>query len=205
MKDAILSKVAEGLFASAKENKVISIYREDLKFFSWNLKTNPEYFSFLRSPFIDYKDKCESLNDLFGNAFLPEILEFIKILINRELIGDIERIRKIFNRLADKEVNVIEGKIYTPFDLTDEQIHKICNAFSKKLNQEVILKQRKDESLIAGIKVLLGGTVYEYSINSELDNLRIKLTSSILTKEEQDHEWYEEFKYFISNYKRWNK
>lgn len=188
MKDAILSKVAEGLFASAKENKVISIYREDLKFFSWNLKTNPEYFSFLRSPFIDYKDKCESLNDLFGNAFLPEILEFIKILINRELIGDIERIRKIFNRLADKEVNVIEGKIYTPFDLTDEQIHKICNAFSKKLNQEVILKQRKDESLIAGIKVLLGGTVYEYSINSELDNLRIKLTSSILTKEEQDHE-----------------
>lgn len=188
MKDALLNKVVEGLFASAKENKVVSIYREDLKFFSWNLKTNPEYFSFLRSPFIDYKDKVESLNELFGNAFLPEILEFIKILITRELIGDIERIRKIFNRLADKELNVIEGKIYTPFDLTDEQIHRLCNAFSKKLNREVILKQRKDESLIAGIKVLLDGTVYEYSINSELDTLRDKLSRTILTKEEMDHE-----------------
>ncbi len=188
MKDALLTKVAEGLFASAKENKVVSIYREDLKFFSRNLKTNPEYFSFLRSPFIDYKDKCESLDNLFGNAFLPEILEFIKILITRELIGDIERIRKIFNRLADKEVNVIEGKIYTPFELTEAQINKICNAFSKKLNQEVVLKQRTDESLIAGIKVLLDGTVYEYSIDSELDSLREKIANNILTKEEKDHE-----------------
>lgn len=189
MKDALLTKVAEGLYASAKENKVVSIYREDLKFFSWNLKTNPEYFSFLRSPFIDYKDKCDSLDELFRNAFLPEILQFIKILITRELIGDIERIRKIFNRLADKDLNVIEGKIYTPFDLTETQINKICNAFSRKLNREVILKQRSDESLIAGIKVLLDGTVYEYSINSELDSLRDKLSNKLLTEEEKDHEW----------------
>ena len=109
-------------------------------------------------------------------------------MITRELIGDIERIRKIFNRLADKDLNVIEGKIYTPFELTETQINKICNAFSKKLNREVILKQRSDESLIAGIKVLLDGTVYEYSINSELDSLRDKLSNKLLTEEEKDHE-----------------
>ncbi len=185
MKDALISKVAEGFYASASENKVVSIYREDLKFFVWNLKTNPEYFSFLKSPFIDYKDKCTSLDDIFGKVFVAEFIDFIKILITRDLIGDIERIRNEFNKLADKDANILEGTIYTAFDLSNEQMTKICNAFSKKLGKEVILKPKKDDELIGGVKVLLGDVVYEYSINSKLDSVRDKLISNIAMEDKK--------------------
>lgn len=184
-KDALLSKVAEGFYRSAVEHKAVPAYREDLKFFVWNLEVNDSYFKFLKSPFVDYKEKCASLDNIFGKVFIPEMLAFIKILITKELISDISKIRKIFNRLADKDANIIEGKIYTPFKLTNDQIFKISEAFSKKLNKKVLLSERRDESLIGGVKVVLDGIVYEYSVSSKLENVRNNLIKNI-TKAEVD-------------------
>lgn len=187
-KDALLSKVAEGFYRSAIEHKAVPAYREDLKFFVRNLEVNDSYFKFLKSPFVDYKDKCASLDNIFGKVFIPEMLAFIKILITKGLISDIEKIRKIFNRLADKDANILEGKIYTPFKLTDDQLFRISEAFSRKLDKKVILKERRDESLIGGAKVVLDGVVYEYSVSSKLENVRNNLIKNITKTEGETNE-----------------
>lgn len=184
--DALLKKVAQGLYSSAIEHKVVQIYREDFKFFVWNLKMNPDYFKFLKSPFVDYKDKCASLDEIFGSVFAEEFVAFIKILIIKELIGDVERIRQNFNMLADSDANILEGIIYTAFVLEKDQLSRICRAFSDKLGKKVVLKQREDESLIGGVKVLLDGVVYEYSINSKLENAKENLAYKINNGGEED-------------------
>lgn len=188
-KDALLNKVAEGFYRSAIEHKAVSIYREDLKFFVWNLETNDDYFKFLKSPFVDYKDKCASLDNIFGKVFVQEMLAFIKILITKGLISDIKKIQNVYNRLADKDSNIIEGKIYSAFNLTEDQITRISEAFGKKLNKKIVLKERSDPSLIGGVKVILDGTVYEYSINSKLENARESLFNTIHKTEECSNEW----------------
>lgn len=177
--EEVIEKVAQGLYQAAVERKAIRIYREELKFLVWNLKGNEIYFNFLKSPFVDYKDKCASLDDVFSKVFVAEFIEFLKILITRDLFQYIDNIRKAYNRLADAEANVLEGKIYSAYFLKPEQISKICSAFSKKLGKTIVLKEVNDPSLIAGIKVILGGTVYEYNVDTRLEEVKENLIKKV--------------------------
>ena len=184
-RDALLTKVAEGFYDNGLENNLLTLYRENLKFFVWNLKKNPEYFDFLKSPFVDYKDKCKSLDNIFGDVLVNEVLVFIKLLISKNYIEYIETIQTTFNKLEAKHSNIISGTLYTPFHLTHEQIGKIEDAFSVKTGHVVELKEVIDKSLIAGVKVLLDDTLYEYTVSSKLDEIKDRLLSRIDNKEEK--------------------
>ncbi len=185
-KDEEIKKVAEGFYQNAYENNLVTLYQENLKFLVWNFKKNPEYFRFLCSPFVDYKDKVSSLDETFKDVIIPEILLFSKILIERKLIINIEEISNIFESLAIKDRNILEGVIYTPFELSKEQIDRLSEAFYKKINQKVLLKQIEDKSLIAGIRVLIDGTLYELSVSSRLEDFKDGLVKRLTDKKMEE-------------------
>lgn len=182
IKDALINKVCEGFYSSGKENKAVIRYQEELKFFSWILKTNPELEQFLASPFLEEKEKNKTLDKLFSTVLLPEVIMFLKLLINKKLIQSFEDVKQEFDNLALKDENILIGTIYTPFKLNDQQISKLQLAFSKKLEKNVIFNQIIDESIIAGLKIILDTKLYEYSIDSKLNQIKEKL---ILKKEEK--------------------
>lgn len=182
IKDALITKVTEGLYSNAKQNKAVSSYQEELKFFNWILKKNPDLSKFLNSPFVDYKDKIKSIEDLFSNVFVSEIILFIKLLIEKKLIADIKQIYDVYDSLAEKDNNIVVGTIYTPFKLTTSQLESIQTSYAKKLNKNVVLKEIIDKSLILGVKIILDGQLYEYSASNELNSIYNKITS---TKEEK--------------------
>ncbi len=177
--DAIYNKIAEGLYASAVENNTLATYKEDLKFIVWNLVINKEYFDFLKSPFIEEKNKFKSLDEIFSSVVVPEVLDFIKLVINKGLISGIEYIQKHFNELAAIKENIILGTVYSAIKLKKSQIVALEKTFGKKFNHTVELKNIIDESLIIGIRVLINGYVYEYSAESELEEIKNGLITNI--------------------------
>ena len=101
------------------------------------------------------------------------------------LLVSFQQIRNIYDDLLNKDENVLEAKIYTPFSLNDEQIAKIKDAFHKKTNKQIIVKEYIDKNLIAGIRVIINGTLYEYSMSSELDHIKNNLINQINDSEEE--------------------
>ncbi len=177
--NTLILKIAEGLYDGALEiNKVDSIQAE-LKFFMWNLNKNPELFDYLKSTFNDYKDKCETLDNLFKDVLSNEVLHFIKMLLERNFIEHIEEIKKNYDRLANESKNIIEGTIYSPFEIDDERISKMEELFSNMLDKKIILNLKIDKELICGIKVFIKDKVYDYSIDSRLSDVKNKLINNI--------------------------
>ncbi|SYV91318.1 F0F1 ATP synthase subunit delta [Mesomycoplasma hyorhinis] len=56
------------------------------------------------------------------------------------------------------------------------QIHKIVNLLTQKLNKQIILEHRIDKNLLAGIKIVVDNYVFENSVASLLS----QMTSDIL-------------------------
>ena len=183
-KDALLIKVTEGLYASAVTKHSVVLYRENLKFFSWILKKNPDLYSFLNSPFNTFKDKEQALNNIFDEVIVSEVRLFIKMLINNNMLANLKEIRKIYDELIDKDENILEAKIYTPFKLSDKQLSAIKDSFHKKTNKQIVAKEYIDKSLIAGLKIIIDGTLYEYSISSQLESIKNHLIDKLDNKEE---------------------
>ena len=183
-KDALLAKVTEGFYASAVEKKAVAFYRENLKFVNWALKKNPDLYMFLNSPFNTFKDKEKSIEDIFGEVLVSEARLFLKMLVKNKMLANLEEIIKIYDELMNRDENVLEAKIYSPFKLSDEQITAIKEAFHKRTNKQIIAKTYIDESLIAGLKVIIDGTLYEYSIASELNDIKDSMINKLNEKDE---------------------
>ena len=185
-KDALLVKITEGLYASAITKHSVVLYRENLRFFSWVLKKNPELFTFLNSPFNTLKDKELALDNVFDDVIVSEVRLFIKMLLKNKMLSNLHQIRKIYDELIDRDENILEAKIYTPFKLTDKQITAIKESLHKKTNKQIVAKEYIDKSLIAGLKIIIDGTLYEYSISSQLDSIKNKLIDEIGKSEQEE-------------------
>lgn len=173
--DSLILKTTEGFFQNALENNQIIKFQENLKFLLWNLERNPSYYDLLNSPFVEIKDKYESLEDTFKDVLIPEVLLFAKILIEKNIFNHLKEVKETFDQLVDQEQNILDGFIYTPFELSETQISKIQAAFEKKFNARCNFKIVIDKDLIAGIRVLINETIFEYSVESKLDNIKENL------------------------------
>jgi F-type H+-transporting ATPase subunit delta len=66
----------------------------------------------------------------------------------------------------------IRGKIYTAGPFTDEQVEEVTRHFCNLLGQDVHLRQDRDESLLGGFVVHIGGVAYDASLKARLADLR---------------------------------
>lgn len=170
-----ISKISEGFFLAAKESNNLIKYQEQLRFFNWIIKKDDALRNFLLSPFNDFKDQEKVISNLFSNLFSAKIVLFINLIIEKRLISSFKDILDNYIKLVNNEFNVARGNLYTPFKLQNKQLATLQDIFAKKLNKNVIFKQIIDKSLIAGIKIIIDGSLYEYSINSKLDETCNKL------------------------------
>ncbi len=184
--DALISKMAEGFYQNAVENKLVTLYQEDLKFLTWNLKKNPDFLMLLTSPFVDDKEKNKALEDTFGELLTPEVIIFAKMLIKNKIIKQIDEVYEIFNTLAYRDQNVLEGVIYSPFPLDESQIKKMENAFEKVLNKKCVFEVSIDKTLIVGLKVLIDGTMYELNASSRLEDMKKNLLKKYFIDSKDD-------------------
>lgn len=184
--DSLISKMAEGFYQNAIENKLVTLYREDLKFLTRNLKKNPDFLMLLTSPFVDDKEKYKALDDTFGELLAPEILIFSKMLIKNKIIKQIDEVYEIFNTLAYRDQNVLEGVIYSPFPLDESQIKKMEEAFENKLGKKCVFEVSIDKSLIVGLKVLIDGTMYELNASSRLEDMKQNLLKKYFKNQSDD-------------------
>ena len=65
--------------------------------------------------------------------------------------------------------------VYSYLPLTNEEVNKIQEAVSKKLNLKILLKNEIDESLMGGVKVVVENHVMDSSIKNRMDLLKQEL------------------------------
>lgn len=57
--------------------------------------------------------------------------------------------------------------------LPDDQLNEIKKYFEIKLGKTLNLQFKQNNSLISGVKVILGDNVWDYSVNSKLENFKV--------------------------------
>ncbi|GIW63643.1 MAG: hypothetical protein KatS3mg091_445 [Patescibacteria group bacterium] len=81
-------------------------------------------------------------------------------------------LRSEIKEIVLKKLNQEQNKavIYTASKLTESEIDKIVKAIPELSGKEI--KQIIDESIISGFKVVIGTTVYDYTLNFKLSSLK---------------------------------
>lgn len=168
-------RYAESLFDLAKEENKVTQYLDDIKLVGEVLDSDPQIVQLFNHVLIENDKKIQLLDQSFKGNVDQYVLNFLKLLVQSRRIRYIDDIVKSYIKLSNQYLGIEEGMIYTPYELTDQQIQDIEKAISQKENKKVTLKVSIDPSLLGGIKVQIANRIYDGTIKNKVEMLKKEL------------------------------
>ena len=179
---AVASLYARSYLSAAKENDVADTDQEIASFVSEVLGQNPEFRDILVSDSISRDDKLS----LIDRALAPKCSEFfanfLRVLVRHGRIGLVEQIREVVDELQEDMAGQKRVQVRSARPLSDSSRSQIIEQLKSKLGFDPILRESIEESLIGGLIIQVGDTVYDSSLRTRLKTLAGRLTERTLNE-----------------------
>jgi ATP synthase F1 delta subunit len=162
---------ADALFEVAKDKGKLDSVRDELVQFSDALDVNRELRIFFFSPYFSSAEKADGLRRAISGAG-PEFVNFLELLIEKQRMAEVFRIRRHFEELWKKENRQIDVTVISAIELDSAVVAKIGEEIERQTGQRVELASRVDEEIVGGVVLQVGNMVLDASIRNRLEKLR---------------------------------
>ncbi|MDA8125796.1 MAG: ATP synthase F1 subunit delta [Deltaproteobacteria bacterium] len=169
----IAKRYAQAFFEIAGEEKRYEEYYRELNLFSALLKENENLSEFLSNPVVDQPEKKTVVESVLAKLRIsPLTANFLKLLVDKRRIGILSDIEDCYRELMDLTLQKIRISVQTAFPLTVELSGRLQAGLERMTGKQVEMTVQEDSSLLGGIVVRVGDTLYDGSIRTQLNNIR---------------------------------
>ena len=162
---------AEALFDAARKSKKLDEIRDQLDEFADALAESREMQLFFFSPYFSSAEKEEGLDKAL-DAAEPELVNFLKLLIEKHRMPVIFRIRRNLDALWAKENKRLGVTVTSAVELDSDVVESIGKEIEKQTGQTVELQSKVDPDVLGGLVLQVGNMVLDASVRNRLDKLR---------------------------------
>ena len=150
------------------ETETVSSVTDDVHLLIQTLSDSPELERCLKSPVISREKKSAILQALFTEYVHAVTMRFLQMLVQR---GREPLLRAILDRfliLSDESQGItpVHARVYSA--LSQDEQDRLQNVLSVRLNRTVRLQVTEDPTLMGGIVLKIGDTVYDGSVRHQL-------------------------------------
>jgi len=162
---------AEALFDVAREKSKLDAVRDELGQFADAVDGNRDLQVFFFSPYFSSAEKAAGLKRAVSGAD-AELLNFLELLIEKQRMAEVFRIRRQFDELWKKENRRIEVTVTSAVELEPAVVERVGEEIERQTGQKVELASRVDGEILGGIVLQVGNKVLDASIRARLEKLR---------------------------------
>jgi F-type H+-transporting ATPase subunit delta len=162
---------AEALFDVAKGKGKLDAVRGELAQFADAVDGNRELQVFFFSPYFSSAEKVAGLKRAVSDAD-AELVNFLELLIEKQRMPEIFRIRRQLDELWKQENRRIDVTVTSAVTLEPSVVEKVGEEIERQTGQKVELSSRVDAEILGGIVLQVGNKVLDASIRSRLEKLR---------------------------------
>lgn len=173
--DSLYNRYALALFDLSLEKNKIKECQDEVKTLYDLFSQNEEIIHILSSCFISKSEKRKIVDKILAECTQEDVVNFVKVIISNGRERYTLKIFKEFDNICNEYLGIKTGEVYSPYKITQEEIAKIEKVVSGKIGFKVKLVNEIDESLIGGVKVVVGDYVFDNSIKNKLSKMRSTL------------------------------
>ena len=144
----------------------------DLEVLKSCISNSNELVKVLMHPSISKEEKKELFKNLLSGKVEDYFLYFVYVLVDNERILELENIYDTFKMLVDEKNNILNCEVVSKYPLDNNVKEDLIKYLSQKYQKKIILKELVNDELIGGIKVIVQNEVIDYTIDSNLTNLK---------------------------------
>jgi F-type H+-transporting ATPase subunit delta len=175
--NSVTTPYAEALLQVVNENDQTEEMVKEVKQLLTVIHDAPELGKTLSSPVLETETKKKIIIEIFSGKINSSLLNFLKLLADRQRIGILTSILDRFLEIYRENSNIALATVTSAVELTDDQksliTKKIINiAGTEKLE----LVTKIDPSLIGGFVASVGSKVIDASLASQIRKLGLSLS-----------------------------
>jgi len=168
-------RYAEAAFQMAKEERALDRWERELGVLR-ELLAEAQLRAVADHPAIPYAAKERVLRAAAGPEIGTEPLELVLLMIRRGRPRAIDAMVDRFEELLRQERGISLATIRSALPLEEAERTSIVGRLGELTGTKIQTSEQVDESLIGGVAVRIGDTLYDASVRSRLERLRARLT-----------------------------
>lgn len=172
MKEKIISEIsrnyAKALFETAAENNCVEKFTTQLKEISEICTNSSDLTVVMKNSSISTLKKLDIINSIFENKINIKLLNFLKILVEKNRFEELDSIVHYYNEIINKNANKKTVEIISPIELNFENKSNVLFKLEHKLKSEISPIWTVDESIIAGLVFRFEDYVIDTSVRAKL-------------------------------------
>ena len=168
-------------FADAVEDTKLDATEVDRQLdafaFAWN--ESHELRQLFENPVFPAEEKVavlDKLNQRIGMS--PLVRNFLAVLISHDRIAAFTEVVAEYRREMDRRQGIFEVDIVSARQLGDDERKELEAQVGQLAGGRIKARYREDQTLLGGVIVTVGSTVYDGSVRGRLDQLKEELIAS---------------------------
>lgn len=170
----------QSLYDLAAEEKADDQIMEEIEAVRGIFAENPDYITLLTEPSIPVKNRTQLLDEAFGGQIHPYLLNFLKILVEKGLLRGFSTCCSTYRRSYNKEHGISEAVVTSAVPLSEAQAQTLKEKLEKLSGKKILLTQRVNGKVLGGLSVELDGKLFDGTVGGRLDELRRRVTETVL-------------------------
>jgi F-type H+-transporting ATPase subunit delta len=169
---SIPRRYARALLAIGAETKLYEEFGAELDQFAALLK-HKDLRNALVNPSIPQSRRRAIMEELISRVRpTATVRAFLLLLVDRNRAEVLPDIAREYRALADEHAGRVRARVSSAEPLASEAATRLKHALEQKTGKQVVLEQRTEPELIAGMVTQIGSIIYDGSIRTRLAQLR---------------------------------
>lgn len=182
MSDVLIARrYAKALKEEADGLGIIEQVDDDVALIRESLNASRELLQFFQSPVISREKKASVVSELFGERVEKTTLHFLLLMVEKRREYALLEVVSAYMALRDEQRGVVNVSVRAARAMGEEEEKELIATIEGMIQKSVRLGSSVDASLMGGLVVRIGDTVYDGSFSNQLQSLRERLETGHLS------------------------
>ena len=136
------------------------------------VEAHPQLKEVFANPTVVYDHKRKVLEDLISRTRVREpTASFLRVLLKNQRLSQLRDIVERFGQVLDERGGVVAAHVTTARPIPEDLRNSLHETLAAATGRKVRLSFATDESIIGGLVARIGSTIFDGSVQSQLDRL----------------------------------
>jgi F-type H+-transporting ATPase subunit delta len=151
---------------------------DQLRRFAVLLEDEPDTRTLLMNPVIPAESRDRFLDTIGRVLGLDRrVRKLLLLLVDRRRLNILDDLTDAYQKLLDERNGIVRAEVSSASLLTESERRELAERLGKTTGKRVEMEVEQDPSLIGGLVVRIGSTVYDGSLRQQLRGFKERLTN----------------------------
>lgn len=179
---AVAKMYAEALVGASQTVGVDSVLEEFTSFIDDVLARNAEFAALFCSSVGNRDDKVRLIERIVAPFGSELFTSFLRVLANKDRLDLLPLILSESRLCHEIQQGKRRVQVTSAAEMSNEQVERVRQQLSEKLPFDPIIESSVDPSLVGGIVIRVGDTIYDSSVKTRMKQLRERMRQRSLNE-----------------------